>query len=91
MKPYQEYQESFLKSRSIENEIPVALCNRTGTERDLTFFGESAIYNSLGQNHIKMGNKPDIQTVEVQIKAERDPNLQYIENRRPISYQDLTK
>ncbi|WP_407270506.1 carbon-nitrogen hydrolase family protein [Radiobacillus sp. PE A8.2] len=91
MEPYQDYQEAYLKSRSMENEIPVAICNRIGTERDLTFFGESAIYSERGKNYIKLAEHPVTKTVEVPIRLKTDPNLQYVNNRRPVSYQLLSK
>nr|WP_281240994.1 carbon-nitrogen hydrolase family protein [Natribacillus halophilus] len=90
MKPYQAYQETYLKSRSMENEIPVAICNRTGFEGDSIYFGESAIYDAFGQNYIKMGEHTGIKTVNVPIKQNLDPELQYMKNRKPDSYRDIS-
>lgn len=91
MEPYQDYMETYLKSRSMENEIPLALCNRTGVERDYTFYGGSAIYDAFGRNDIKMGRESDLKVVDILTHQKTDLNLQYIDNRKPLSYQDIAK
>lgn len=91
MAPYQDYMATYLKSRSMENELPLAICNRTGAARGLTFFGESAIYDAFGRKVMIFDGDPDLQTAEVLTGQKTDPNLQYIDNRRPSCYQDIAK
>ncbi|MFD2044597.1 carbon-nitrogen hydrolase family protein [Ornithinibacillus salinisoli] len=89
MGPYQHYHEVYLQSRAMENELPIASCNRIGRERELIFFGESAAYDAYGNRLIKLDNKAAIQTVEIPINEKRDPNLKYNENRSPKNYSEL--
>ncbi|WP_163969690.1 carbon-nitrogen hydrolase family protein [Oceanobacillus halotolerans] len=91
MEPYQVYQDTFLKSRSMENEIPIVLCNRVGGERDLTFFGESAAYDAFGRQVTKLRSSEKTETIEVGIHQPRDKQLQYRENRAPKLYGQLLK
>ncbi|MUK87498.1 carbon-nitrogen hydrolase family protein [Ornithinibacillus sp. L9] len=90
MVPYQRYHEAYVRSRSMENELPIVSCNRIGNERDLTFFGESTAYDAYGNQLIKLDSKETIQTAEIPINQQRDPNLQYKENRIPKIYEQLT-
>lgn len=91
MEPYQPYQDTYLKSRSMENELPIVLCNRTGHEWDLAFFGESAAYDAYGNQMIKLNSKESVETVTIPLHQERDWNLQYKQNRAPEAYRQLTK
>lgn len=87
MEPYQSYQDVYLPSRAMENEVPIALCNRIGRERELVYFGESAAYNSRGKQIIKLDRTVNIiQTIDIPLIEEKDPNLQYKQNRNPGSY-----
>src|SRR5699024_8285521 len=73
--PYERYQETHMKSRSMENEIPLAICNRVGREQDLEYFGESAIYDARGHQLIKLNQTENAKTIEVLINEKRDSNL----------------
>ncbi|GEN45979.1 carbon-nitrogen hydrolase family protein [Alkalibacillus haloalkaliphilus] len=86
MEPYQYYQRTYLRARSMENELPIALCNRIGLERHTKFFGESACYDNKGQTITELKNEPNVETAEVEIHDEKDRNLQYITNRMPNVY-----
>src|SRR5699024_539211 len=86
MKPYDFYQNIYLQSRAMENELPIALCNRLGQERDLVYFGQSAIYDAFAKPLIKLNDTATIQTVEVPLKQTTDPNLNYKQNRQPAAY-----
>lgn len=37
MSPYEDYQITYLKSRAMENELPIALCNRIGSKKIHSF------------------------------------------------------
>lgn len=89
--PYERYQEAYLRSRSMENETPVAICNRTGKEGELRYFGESAAYDAHGHQLVKLLDQSMAKTVEIPLRPERDGNLSYEENRLPHTYTTLTK
>jgi len=89
--PYERYQETYLKSRSMENEIPIAICNRTGKEQNLEYFGESAIYDAHGHQLLKLNHESQSETVEVNLNMERDVKLSYKSNRLPRTYTTLSQ
>jgi len=89
--PYHRYQETYVKSRSMENEIPVAICNRTGKEQDLEYFGESAVYDSRGYQMVKLDHVEKTETVTIQINEEKDENLVYQQERKPRTYTEISK
>ncbi|WP_027964604.1 carbon-nitrogen hydrolase family protein [Halalkalibacillus halophilus] len=89
MKPYQSYQEVFLKSRAMENEVPIVLCNRTGWEREFEFFGESAAYDAFGNKIVKLEEKEQISTFDLPLFQKRNVDLEYLENRQSKTYQKL--
>ncbi|RYG71157.1 carbon-nitrogen hydrolase family protein [Lentibacillus lipolyticus] len=76
MTAYETYQETYLTSRAMENELPIALCNRIGSERELTFFGESAAYDAYGNKLKKLNHTVSVQTVDIPLHVEKDRNLQ---------------
>lgn len=87
--PYEEYQETYLKSRSMENEIPVAICNRTGQEQELKYFGESSVYDAHGQRLLCLNHVDKTETVKVSLNQQKDDNLSYTQNRIPKAYARL--
>lgn len=48
MYPYEDYQRVYVRSRVMENEIPIAICNRLGKEGGLEFIGNSMAVNAQG-------------------------------------------
>lgn len=90
-RPYARYQETYMKSRSMENEVPMAICNRTGREQSLIYFGESAVYDAHGQQLLKLDEGERTETVATPIHTERDRNLSYQQNRLPQAYQVLSQ
>src|SRR5699024_10397394 len=90
MKPYDFYQNIYLQSRAMENELPVALCNRLGQERDLIYFGQSVIYDAFAKPLAKLDDTMVIQTVEVPLRQTKDPNLSYKQQRDPATYSLLS-
>lgn len=87
--PYERYQRTYMKSRAMENEIPIAICNRTGQEQDLKYFGESAIYDAHGYPLVQLDDSNVVKTAEVSINKETDNNLSYKQNRIPSTYKKL--
>lgn len=91
MHPYQDYQMTYIKSRAMENEFPIAICNRIGTEGDMVFFGNSAVINPFGKVQLLMNDQEGIETIPITLKDTLDPRLNYINNRYPLIYGELTK
>jgi len=75
----------------MENEIPVAICNRTGKEQDLKYFGESAVYDAHGHQLIKLDHMSGAKTVDISINKQKDENLSYKGNRLPNAYKELSQ
>ncbi|KHD85833.1 carbon-nitrogen hydrolase family protein [Heyndrickxia ginsengihumi] len=89
MQPYEKYQFIYLQSRAMENQIPIVLCNRTGTENDTHFFGESAIVSSDGSLLIKLNDEEQLQTIHVPLNEQLDEQLSYMKDRRTDLYAEL--
>ncbi|WP_026700851.1 carbon-nitrogen hydrolase family protein [Salibacterium aidingense] len=89
MKPYESYQDVFLKSRAMENEIPMVICNRLGTEGELEFFGESKAVDGTGKVLFHAGIKEGLFPVDVPVQAPLDEKLNYINNIHPDIFRQL--
>lgn len=89
MAPYQDDQAIYVKSRAKENQIPVAICNRIGSELNYNFFGESVVADAFGKTILSYDDKENIKTVEVDLNPMTDPKLGYIANRQPGLYKKL--
>ncbi|MFS0783063.1 carbon-nitrogen hydrolase family protein [Bacillus sp. 1P06AnD] len=83
MTPYERYQTVYMQSRAMENEIPIAICNRLGMEGDLHFFGNSMAVDGKGHVLIDMQSEETFRTVDVPLGKEHDPDLAYAENLHP--------
>ncbi|MEF2094724.1 carbon-nitrogen hydrolase family protein [Bacillus sp. CFBP9009] len=90
MKPYEEAQSIFLKSRAIENEIPIAICNRLGREEELEFFGSSMIVDHTGRVMADAKGNEGIISAAIDLKPKKDPRLNYIGNVNKQIYSKLT-
>lgn len=89
--PYERYQEVYVKVRAMENETPVAICNRVGQEEDLKYFGESAAFDAHGYQLLKLDKTGRAGTVQIPLHKEKDEKLNYRENRIPAAYHKLTE
>ncbi|RNB89939.1 carbon-nitrogen hydrolase family protein [Brevibacillus fluminis] len=89
MVPYQNYQNIYMQSRAMENEVPLAICNRLGTEGDLIFFGHSMAVDHEGRIVLHMGDKEDVQTADISLNSEKDTKLNYAGNLHPLIRQSL--
>lgn len=87
MTPYEKYQEIYTKSRAMENEIPVVICNQSEPlEEGIKFFGQSIAVDLYGNTLIEMDRKEQIKTVTVDMAVKKDHKLNYIQNLRPEIY-----
>lgn len=91
MHPYQEHHHLYVRSRSMENEIPVIICNRLGVEGNLHFCGDSMVMDATGKVLAAMNEDEGVKTVELPIKQTLDPKMSYTQNRRKELYNILTQ
>lgn len=88
MSPYEHHQEIYAQSRALENEVPIIVCNRTGEEEGIHFFGESIVVDAKGKMVKVEADKELIRIVEVE-KDFFDDKLHYLCNREPQKYRKL--
>jgi len=86
MHPYEVHHHIFARSRAMENEIPVIICNRLGTESELDFCGDSMVIDATGKIILSLKDKEKLQTVTLPIQQELDPKMSYTTNRRSELY-----
>lgn len=91
MHPYKEFHHIFARSRAIENEIPVIICNRLGIEGDLDFCGDSMVIDAKGKVLLALEDKEQSQSVTLPIKQQPDPKMSYTNNRRSDMYDILVE
>jgi predicted amidohydrolase len=60
--------DSNLRSRAVDNLIPVLGVNRVGLENDLTFFGGSQVVNSKGEILFQAGEKESVSIYELDMQ-----------------------
>lgn len=91
MDPYKDHHYTYAKSRAMENEIPVVICNRLGQENDLRFCGDSKVFDSWGKELLSLSESEGVETVEVPLISVRDSKMNYTSNRRKNLYSILTE
>lgn len=91
MEPYEELHHIFARSRAMENEIPVIICNRLGTEENLNFCGDSMVISATGEILLSLKQEEQMKTVDLPIEQKLDPKMSYTTNRRKDLYEILTK
>jgi predicted amidohydrolase len=87
--PYWEIPTTIVRARAYENQVFLAYANHTGTERDLTYIGMSAIVGPDGKDILRAGSED-----EALLVAEIDPAAYaqsralntYLADRRPALY-----
>lgn len=88
MRPFQHDQSIYGAARALENIRPHVVCNRIGVERDVEFFGASAIYDERGRPVVSAGEDTTVElTGTVELAADGADTLQYIDDRRPGMYE----
>lgn len=88
MRPFQHDQDVYGMARALENIRPHVICNRIGVERDVDFFGASAIYDERGRTVVSAGENTMVElTGTVKLAADGADTLQYIDDRRPALYE----
>jgi predicted amidohydrolase len=92
MSPYERDQNLIFPTRALENELPVVVCNRVGSERGWTYFGRSLAANARGVIVAQAGRDRELLVADVELAGGTgDPDLSYLARRRPDVYRPLTK
>lgn len=92
MRPFEAYQDAFLRARAMENVRPHVLCNRVGSEGDLEFHGASGIVSASGEPIVTAGENVEVEiTADVDLDAGGYDTLTYLEDRRPELYGGATR
>ncbi|WP_257349966.1 carbon-nitrogen hydrolase family protein [Pseudalkalibacillus decolorationis] len=88
MIPYQQYQDTYLRARAMENHIFIAAANRVGLENDYVYFGESKLTDPTGKTLSKALNNEEISVTAIDLSETHQAKgvLDYISNRRPDIY-----
>ena len=91
MKPFETYQEVYLRARALENHAFVALVNRVGSEEQVEFFGESNVCDPLGHLLCRAegGERLLFADIDLSLIARSRETLDYLSNRRPELYTPL--
>lgn len=91
MEPYERHHHIYAKSRAMENEVPVVICNRLGEEGSLKFCGDSMVINTEGIALLSMEKEEGVKTVDLPLLSNLDPKLGYIAKRRKDLYRGLSE
>lgn len=91
MHPYKEYHNLYARCRAMENEIPVVICNRLGTENELNFCGDSMAIDATGKVLLALNDQEAVTSVVVPIQQVLDPKISYQMNRRSDLYDILAR
>lgn len=93
--------EHVVNTRAFENKVHFVECDRVGVERDTRFEGHSKIVNAWGSTLVQAsGDREEIITAEVSLTEARQKRIiikpgefevDYINDRRPELYRELTK
>jgi predicted amidohydrolase len=87
--PYWEIPTTIVRARAYENQVFVAYANHTGTERDLTYIGMSAIVGPDGKDILRAGSEDEallVAEIDPAAYAESRALNTYLADRRPALY-----
>ena len=92
MSPYERDQDLIFPTRALENELPVLVCNRVGSERGWTYFGRSLAADARGNIVSQAGGSEELLVADIEPAGRTgDPHLSYLARRRPEVYGLLTR
>jgi len=93
MKPFEAYQDVYLRARAMENQIFHVLVNRVGKEEDTDFFGHSGVSDPSGNLVVDAGEQEGLfyGSIKTFLIHEATSALNYLDNRRPELYGGLTR
>lgn len=90
MHPYKNHHHIYARSRAMENEITVIICNRLGVEDELEFCGDSMIVDAFGEVVLSLGKEENTGLASINLSQNLDPKMNYVKNRRKELYGILT-
>lgn len=91
MTPYERDQDVLFAARAIENEFPVVVANRVGTENGWQYFGRSFVLDRRGEIVAQAGSDEQLLIADVDVAGGGNPALSYMRRRRPEVYGPLVK
>lgn len=91
MSPYEADQNLVFATRALENECPVIVANRVGSEGDWTYFGRSLIADQRGRIVAQAGSQEELLIADIEPARSGDPALSYLTRRRPEVYGSLVE
>lgn len=88
MIPYQNFQDTFIKARALENHMYTAVSNMVGLDSENVFFGESQVVHPSGTVIYKGKNNEEIPVLELKLHetAPEKEILDYLHNRKTDIY-----
>ncbi len=91
MTPYERDQDVVFATRALENDMPVVVANRVGTENGWNYFGRSVIVDRGGRVVAQAGSGEELLIADVDLSAAGNPALSYLNRRRPEVYGRLVE
>lgn len=91
MTPYAPDQDLIFATRALENEFPVVVANRVGSENDWSYFGRSLIADRRGHIIAQAGSAEQLLIADIELSQPGDPALSYLGRRRPEVYGPLVE
>lgn len=89
MEPFGRDHALMARTRAVENRLPHLYVNRTGSAAGNEYVGGSLAVAPSGRLIAEAGSKPTVVEVEVEIGAEGDSRVAYLDQRRPDLYRSL--
>lgn len=88
MIPYQNFQDTFIKARALENHIYTGVANMVGLDSENVFFGESQIVHPSGEVIYKGTNNEELPVITINLEetAPEKEILNYLQNRNVQVY-----
>lgn len=91
MTPYEADQDLVFATRALENECPVVVANRVGSENEWSYFGRSLIADQRGRIVAQAGSQEELLIADIEPAGSGDPVLSYLTRRRPEVYGSLVE
>lgn len=79
-----------MRVQAMQNQVFLAMCNRTGLEGEMDFAGESIVIHPSGEVLAKADDKEQLLVCDIDLKeaAEWKKKVPYLSTRRPECYID---
>lgn len=90
----QEYFETFIKARALENNAFLVYVNQAGIQDHLSFWGGSRVVSPRGESLIQLSyDKPDFGVIEIDLEkcSQAATFIPTLRDTRPYWYQELEK